>query len=71
MTTMTRTRTLERNLQPEPCESSARIAGSSQWQPGWRNQLAAVWFTMIDSIAPTGYEDEKGFHYGPPVRFRN
>jgi len=29
--------------------------------------VVSVWEALLDSAAPIGYEDETGFHYGPPT----
>jgi len=31
------------------------------------SRLSRIWQAMIDSIAPPGYEDETGFHYGKRI----
>ena len=35
---------------------------------GWslRRVATAIWDTALNGIAPLGYEDETGFHYGQP-----
>lgn len=30
-----------------------------------RNGLAALWIAAVDALAPLGYEDAEGFHFGP------
>ena len=49
-----------------PPERSAR-AGGKLLVPRDRaglSRVTAVWRALIDLIAPLGYEDETGFHYG-------
>ena len=52
-----------RGIQPE---RSAR-AGGELLTPRHRaglSRITAGWRALIDCIAPLGYEDETGFHYG-------
>jgi len=32
------------------------------------HRLFATWRAALDSLAPIGYQDESGFHYGEPRR---
>ena len=29
--------------------------------------FATIWNTVLDALAPLGYEDQDGFHYGHPA----
>jgi hypothetical protein len=33
-------------------------------RPGFWTRIVAAWYAAINFLAPIGYEDETGFHYG-------
>ena len=58
-----------RGIQPE---RSARAGGkllAPRDQAGL-SRITTVWRALIDLIAPVGYEDESGFHYGESPKQR-
>lgn len=36
-------------------------------RPTGLNRWVKLWRALVDWIAPLGYEDETGFHYGKPL----
>jgi len=65
-----RSRVLEHSqLQSGQDTLRRNLAGLPVARPTLRAQATAIWEVMLDAIAPLGYEDETGFHYGlPPAR---
>jgi hypothetical protein len=35
---------------------------------GYLGRLSTAWSFLVNYVAPLGYEDERGFHYGEPPR---
>jgi hypothetical protein len=64
---MTTTRHLVASeLVPAPLLSSSRKPRLPDAKQGGGGRLSRVWGLLLNHVAPLGYEDEQGFHYGQP-----
>ncbi|HZV36812.1 MAG TPA: hypothetical protein VFB72_19705 [Verrucomicrobiae bacterium] len=41
----------------------AKRGSAKRWRKSWMSRLCA----LLDHLAPVGYEDDEGFHYGKPA----
>lgn len=44
--------------------SEAKAEGEVKSSPGLFTRVFELWETVIESLIPSGYQDETGFHYG-------
>jgi len=64
---MTTTRHLVASeLVPVPLSRSSRKPRLPDARQGSGGRLSRVWDLLLNIVAPLGYEDEQGFHYGEP-----
>jgi hypothetical protein len=46
--------------------SETQLAGNGGGRSGWLDRVWMAGAALLESLAPLGYEDESGFHFGTP-----